>query len=85
MTINASVQHNGGLLLEIIQLTPCDYVRELFWYHEEFLSLQLLLFPPKSFYNFSPERVDVQKLRWVQMFLKQKPVTMSLSIVRLDK
>ena len=48
MMINVSVKCNGGFLPEIILLTLCDYVEELFLYHVEFFSLQPM-FPPKPF------------------------------------
>ena len=53
MVINVSVQYNGGLLPDIL-LTRFGYIREPFWYHEEFLSLHPM-FPPKHLDNFSPE------------------------------
>ena len=37
MAINVSVQYNGGLFLDIILSTRCDYIiGEPFWNHEEF-------------------------------------------------
>ena len=54
MAINVSVQYNGGLLLDIILLTLCDYIEEPFRYYKKFMSLQPR-FPPKSFENKSPE------------------------------
>ena len=43
-----SVRCDGGLLPDIILLTPCDSIGEPFEYHVEFLSLQPL-FSPKPF------------------------------------
>ena len=44
--LNARVQYNGGLLPDIILLTLCDYIGEAFRYHEEFLHLEPIMFPP---------------------------------------
>ena len=49
MVINASVQFYGGFLPEIILLTLCDNIGEPFSYHVEFLSLQPMFPPTKSF------------------------------------
>ena len=49
MTINVSVQYNGGLIPDIILLTRCYYHRG----HEEVLYLQPII-PPKRFDIFSP-------------------------------
>ena len=55
MAINISVQHNGGLLPDMILLTQCYYHpgTNPFKCHEEVLSLQPM-FPPK--------RVDISPL-----------------------
>ena len=48
MEINVSVQYNGGLLPDIILSTRCcSHIGEPFRYHEEVLSLQPIVFPPK--------------------------------------
>ena len=62
------VQYNGGLLLDIILLTRCDF-EELFRYHEEFLSLQPM-FPTKSLDNFPPEGGCSEGLNAFRFFLK---------------
>ena len=49
MVINITVQqYSGGLLLDIILLTLCDYIGETFQDHVELLPLQPI-FPPKPF------------------------------------
>ena len=36
MAINVTVQYNGELLPDILLLTLCDYIGELFYYRVEF-------------------------------------------------
>ena len=43
MEINVSVQYNGGLLSDIIMSTRCSYIGEPFRYHEEVLSLVVVV------------------------------------------
>ena len=58
MTINVSVQYNGGLLPDIIMLTQCYYHHSLgnpFRCHEDILSLQpTMILPNKRFDMFFP-------------------------------
>ena len=61
MEINVSVQYNGGLLPDIILSTRCSYIGEPFWYHEEVLSPQPPMFPPKPL-DTLPLEVDAQKV-----------------------
>ena len=69
--MEVSVQHNGGLLPDIILLTQCHYHRGTRLNgHEDVLSLQPMILPTKRFDSFPPCVGCSEGLNAFRFFLK---------------
>ena len=70
----------GGLLPDIILSTRCSYIGEPFWYHEEVLSLQPAMFPPKPL-DTLPLEVMFRRFRCVQSVLTPRSLILIIILI----